>query len=214
MDGYGLLRMPRKHSSVYSTAPEGLRTRIAGPVAARARRRRHERLFALTQLKPSMRILDVGCGALGLRALEPDLDITGLDARHIADYPGTFIQGEATNLPFEDGAFDLVHCSSVIEHLPRASQIAMAKEIKRVGRGYLVQTPAYSFPIEPHALIPFAHWLPSGPRRVVWERTAVGPWEEVHLLKRHEVADLFGHDPIAERMGPLVKSWTAVRAIP
>jgi hypothetical protein len=35
------------------------------PLAARARGRRHERFFALMGLLPAMRVVDVGCGALG-----------------------------------------------------------------------------------------------------------------------------------------------------
>ncbi len=37
-------------------------------------------------------------------------------------YPGPFVQADATiGLPFADGEFDLVYCSSVIEHVPRAA---------------------------------------------------------------------------------------------
>lgn len=64
---------------VYGTARGRVRARVASPLAARARARRHEQFFALTGLRPGMRIVDVGCGALGLRTLAPDLDITGVD---------------------------------------------------------------------------------------------------------------------------------------
>ncbi len=72
------------HIDVYPTA-RGPLARIASPYAARARRPRHERFFKLTGLPPGGRVLDVGCGRLGLRALEPELDITGTD---IAPHPG------------------------------------------------------------------------------------------------------------------------------
>ena len=50
---------------VYGTARGRVSARLASPMAARARARRHQRLFALTGLRPGMRIVDVGCGALG-----------------------------------------------------------------------------------------------------------------------------------------------------
>ena len=105
---------------VYATA-RGPLARLASPLAGRARRRRHRDFFALTRLPPGGRILDVGCGRLGLRALEPDLDITGVDLVPRPDYPGPLVVADAAaGLPFADGEFDLVYCSSVIEHVARA----------------------------------------------------------------------------------------------
>ena len=110
-----------------------------------------------------MRIVDVGCGALGLRGLSPELDITGVDLVERPGYPGPFVRADATErLPFADGEFDLAYCSSVIEHVPRERRAAFAAELRRVARGWYVQTPARSFPIEPHSLLPGAHWLPRG----------------------------------------------------
>jgi SAM-dependent methyltransferase len=196
---------------VYATA-HGPLTRLASPLAARARTRRHAHFFALTRLSEGARVLDIGCGRIGLRALEPGLDITGVDLAERPDYPGPFVQADAAEgLPFADGEFELVYCSSVIEHVPPARRAALAREIRRVGRGWFVQTPAWSFPIEPHALLPVAHWLPVGLRRPYWRLGAAGEWEEISLLKRDEVEALFG-PALAERSGPLTKSWVCVRA--
>ena len=198
---------------VYGTARGRLRARIASPVAARARQRRHARFFALAGVRPGMRVVDVGCGALGLRALEPDLDVTGVDLVPRPAYPGPFVRADATErLPFADGEFDLAYTSSVIEHVEPARRAAFAAEIKRVGRGWYVQTPAYSFPVEPHALLPFAHWLPVSLRRTYWRLGAQGDWEDIRLLRRGEMEALFG-PVLAERAGGLVKSWIAVRAV-
>jgi SAM-dependent methyltransferase len=204
--------MPRSRPSygdVYASTPHPF-ARVASPLAARTRRRRHERFFALTGLGPGARVLDVGCGRLGLRALEPDLDITGVDLSDQPGYPGPFVRADATSsLPFADGEFDLVYCSSVIEHVPAELRGAFAAELRRVGRGWFVQTPARSFPIEPHALLPFVHWLPGPLRRAYWRLGAADAEEEISLLSRRELEALFG-PASPERLGPLVKSWVCV----
>src|ERR1700724_3524101 len=162
---------------VYATA-RGPLARLASPVAARARARRHAQFFALARLAPGARVLDVGCGQIGLRALEPDMDITGVDLAERPDYPGPFVRADASaGLPFADGEFDLVYSSSVIEHVPRARRAAFAAEIRRVGSGWLVQTPAFSFPVEPHSLLPAAHWLPARLRKPYWQVRAAGGTE-------------------------------------
>jgi SAM-dependent methyltransferase len=195
----------------YATA-RGPLARLAAPIAARTRARRHARFFALTELQPRARVLDVGCGQLGLRGLEPQLDITGVDILERPDYPGPFVRADAAaGLPFAPGEFDLVYCSSVIEHIAPARRARFAEEIRRVGRGWYVQTPAFSFPVEPHSLLPGAQWLPPRLRRAYWRLGAAGAWEEISLLRRAELERLFG-PALAERFGPLVKSWVCVRA--
>src|SRR5207247_1510773 len=120
-----------------------------------------------------------------LAALAPALDITGVDVVERPDYPGPFVRADATErLPFEDGAFDLAYSNSVIEHLPVERRAAFARELRRVARGWWVQTPAFSFPVEPHALLPFAHWLPARARRAYWRLGAAGSWEEIALVRR------------------------------
>jgi SAM-dependent methyltransferase len=194
-------------SDVYATACGPL-ARLAGPLAARARERRHRRFFPA--LPAGARVLDVGCGALGLRALEPALEVTGVDVVERPAYPGPFVRADAAEgLPFADGEFELVYCSSVIEHVAPAGREAFAAELRRVGRRWYVQTPAFSFPIEPHSLLPGAHWLPARLRRRYWRLGAAAGWEEISLLRRAELERLFG--PAApERFGPLVKSWVCV----
>jgi SAM-dependent methyltransferase len=123
------------------------------------------------------------------------------------------VQADATQrLPFEDGQFDLAYSNSLIEHLPPADRPAFAAELQRVAPRWWVQTPAFGFPLEPHALLPFAHWLPPALRKPYWRLWVAGGWEEISLLRRRELAALFGAPVIAERLGPLAKSWIAVRA--
>ena len=202
--------MSEPSPDVYATA-RGPLARLAAPVAARARARRHARFFALTGADAGARVLDVGCGSIGLRALEPRLDITGVDVVERPAYPGPFVQADAADgLPFGDGEFDLVYCSSVIEHVAPQRRKAFAAEVRRVGRSWFVQTPAWSFPIEPHALLPGAHWLPVGLRRRYWKLGAAGQWEDIALLRKGELQELFGAPVLGERVVGLVKSWVCV----
>ncbi len=145
--------------------------------------------------------------------LEPGLDITGTDIDERPAYPGPFVRADASErLPFADQEFDLVYCSSVIEHVPPARRAAFAAELRRVGRGWMVQTPARSFPLEPHALLPFAHWLPVALRRPYWRLGASGGWEEISPALAPRAGSACSGRRGPERLGPLVKSWVSVRA--
>ena len=66
-----------------------------------------------------------------------------------------------------DGAFDVVHSSAVLEHVGgEANQRAFIRELTRVARRTAhLTTPNRWFPLDPHTLLPFAHWLPPGAAR-------------------------------------------------
>ena len=99
----------------------------------------------------------------------------------------------------------------MIEHIPPDRRAAFAAELRRVARSWYVQTPAFGFPVEPHALLPFAHWLPPALRRPYWRLGVAGDWEEIALLRRRELAALFPGAPVlAERVAGLTKSWISV----
>lgn len=86
---------------------------------------------------------------------------------------------ETGRLPFPDKFFDIVFCSSVIEHVTVPKEIVwtlvsgrrfrnaaqqhqaeFAEEIRRLGKGYFVQAPYRWFPIETHSWLPFVSYLP------------------------------------------------------
>ena len=132
---------------VYATARQGWRTRLASPLAARARAKRHESFFHLARITRESRIVDLGSGPLGLRAFAPELDVTGVDRLPKPEYPGPFVQADVTaRLPFDDGEFDLAYSSSLIEHLAPAERAAFAAEVRRVGARMVRPDPCLLLP--------------------------------------------------------------------
>ena len=68
-------------------------------------------------------------------------------------------------LPFEDQEFDVAFSNAVVEHVGgRDDQERFCHELARVASRVFVTTPNRRFPIDPHTLLPFAHWLPDGRR--------------------------------------------------
>lgn len=138
-----------------------------------------------------------------------------------------FAEGDACNLDqWPDGSFDIVHSNSVIEHVgdwPR--RVAFAREALRLAPHCFVQTPNFWFPIEPHYMAPFIHWLPK-PISVLWlmkmrlghmakagtVSEAVLTIESIHLLDRRMMKELFPGTRIwTERVLGLPKSFVAIR---
>ncbi len=74
----------------------------------------------------------------------------------------THTTGDACDMQYyNDNHFDIVHSNSVIEHVGNWSKMkSFASEVRRVGKYLFVQTPNFWFPIEPHYMTPFFHWLP------------------------------------------------------
>ncbi len=188
-------------------------------------------------LSPSRsdRLLDVG-GTPGFWLANPPVvgSIDSVNVEAMAWDPAAFpeyhirsLQGDGCRLALPDGSYDIAFSNSVIEHVGSwENQVAFAREIRRVGKGLWVQTPARECPIEPHYLAPFIHWFPKSlQRRLIRYFTPRG-WIErltrkqvdemvdsIRLLNRAEMKLLFPDcEILVERaLGFLPKSYIAVR---
>lgn len=90
------------------------------------------------------------------------------------------VKGNACNLAqYRNAEFDLVHSNSVIEHVGGWDKMrAMAEESLRVGKYLYLQTPYFWFPVEPHFLTPFIHWLPMSTRIWLACKIKMGNWPQ------------------------------------
>jgi SAM-dependent methyltransferase len=183
---------------------------LADAVSLRSRRRKLA-LF-MDELVPTAHttVLDVGadelgfgdgagCGTLNFfEELYPWPErITALGlhdgAGFRARYPLIpYVQGDALELPFADGEFDVVFSNAVIEHVGhRDAQRRFVSEAVRVGRRVFVTTPNRAFPLEVHTRLPLVHWLPAEAAARAY-RIVGKPWaEEINLLSRRGLRSLF-----------------------
>lgn len=214
---------------------------LAGRVSERARRARNRQLLDFIAVLSAegrvRRILDMGGRASCWRAFGLDeLRRLGAHVTIVNAEPEpapaeadvmAFVTGDACDLSgFADGAFDLVHSNSVIEHVgDDARQEAFAREARRLAPACYVQTPYFWFPIEPHFLSLGFHWLPERVRvrklmrrdyghhrREETEAAALATVRSARLLTRRRLAALFPDAGIVEeRILGLVKSIIAVR---
>jgi methyltransferase family protein len=132
------------------------------------RRKRFELALALLATVPRpRRILDVGgtdyfWNQMGSPDEGDELVLLNLEAASTSRPNRTGVAGDARDLSqYNDLEFDVVISNSVLEHVGSLEdQRRMAREVRRVGQRYFVQTPHRYFPIEPHFLFPFFQFLP------------------------------------------------------
>jgi hypothetical protein len=218
-------------------------------VSAGARQRRAGLFRTVFQLTEHTRILDLGSewganihAVLDGTPVRPEnVFIADIHAQVLERGRRTYgfvpvLLDASGKLPFPDGYFDIVYCSSVIEHvtIPKeqvwslrsgrqfrrrslAHQREFAREIQRVGRQFFVQTPYRWFVVESHSLLPFVAYLP---RRLLlpvlklsarfWPKSTNPDW---CLLDRQELRSMFDSAEIRdERWLGLTKSIMAVKA--
>jgi SAM-dependent methyltransferase len=103
------------------------------------------RLDKTLQLRPSQRLLDVGCGRGSLlqvlssrvhfETAPAGVDVSGemlTRARGEAGRALHLAQASGLGLPFRDGVFDIVTCSYVLKHLDDAGLAGLLREVLRV----------------------------------------------------------------------------------
>lgn len=174
-------------------------------LATHQRRRMYRLFVAASGLADGDTILDVGvtsdrtyASSNYLEAWYPHKDrITACgidDASFLEDlYPGlTFVKGDGLDLPFDDGAFDVVHSSAVLEHVGNSrNQTRLIRECARVARKAIcLTTPNRWFPIEFHTVLPLVHWLPKPVFRSLMRRTGRSFFAEeanLNLMTRAEL---------------------------
>lgn len=142
---------------------------------------------------------------------------------------------ESGEVPYPDQFFDVVYCSSVIEHvtvtkeqvwnrkiafeqIAQQHQKKFAAEIMRVGKQYFVQTPSRTFPIESHSWLPLINLLPHQAlipllklTNSFWIKQTI---PDFHLLDQNEMTKLFpGAKIITEKKFGLVKSVMAIKVM-
>jgi hypothetical protein len=211
-------------------------------IGSRLRARRLAQLLPLVESafrkQGSVRILDMGGTTTYWRLLSPDyLASRGVEIT-LVNLPGALhddvsppfrvVEGDACDLRlFAANSFDLVHSNSVVEHVGDWDRMkAFAHEVRRLAPSYFVQTPNFWFPIEPHFMCPFFHWLPEPIRvrlllltglghyrRATSVDAAVSAVQGARLLNRSMMASLFPDSAIVtERLALLPKSLMAIRS--
>jgi SAM-dependent methyltransferase len=152
----------------------GYRPRKSANVASRQEKaRKIEVLLERHCGLVGVRLLEIGSGngvitAELARAVGERGEVWGVDVvdRRQVHEGFRFRQVTGTELPFEEGSFDLVLSNHVIEHVgERTDQLRHLLEIRRVlrpdGWCYLAAPNRWT-PIEPHFGLPFLAWLPEG----------------------------------------------------
>lgn len=199
------------------------------------RERRMRRFAALLGPAPGrpLRVLDVGGTAFNWNLPgAPDARQACVVLLNQNRVPGPLraglaaVRARAEALPFRDRAFDAVSSNSLIEHLaPGPARERAASELRRVAPLLFVQTPARSFPIEPHLLAVGVHYLPQRWQRhlirwtTLWglltkpsAQATLRQLDGTRLLGARELRELFPDCRLErERYLGLTKSYLALR---
>lgn len=193
-------------------------------VSRRTRARRMRALQRRLPLRAGLRVLDMGGTPAVWSDVPQRLDITivNLPGETGAEMPSHhslhFIEADACDLSrFADRTFDLVFSNSVIEHVgDERRQEAFAREARRLGKAYWVQTPARWFPIEAHTGMPLWWWYPERVRHLFlrrWRRR-LPAWADsmaqTRVLSLGRLRALFPEGQVyVERLAGIPKSYAS-----
>jgi len=108
--------------------------------------------LGMRKMAPNGHALEIGCGngagallimktfgLASLKALDPDPDMIRLARKRLAGTVAEVIEGDAQNLPFEDGSFDAVFNFGIVHHLEdwRKGIAEVARVLKPGGAFYI-----------------------------------------------------------------------------
>jgi SAM-dependent methyltransferase len=184
--------------------------RLTDAISLRSRRRKFALFMETMAPTAETTVLDVGaddsafgeherCGTLNFfEQLYPwpgQITALGLNegTRFRESFPtARYVQGDALELPFVDGEFDVVFSNAVIEHVGgREQQRRFVEESLRVARRAFVTTPNRWFPLEVHTRLPLVHWLPDPVAHRAYDLVRK-PWaKENSLLGPGALRELF-----------------------
>jgi hypothetical protein len=147
------------------------------------------RFLELVQPKPTDLVLDVGVTDSAWRSgnfLESHYpwpsQITAIALEAMPTFERTFpevrfVVADGRSLPFEAKSFDIGFSNAVVEHVgSRQDQKRFIEELVRTCRTVFVATPNGGFPVDPHTLLPFVHWLPRRIRHPLLRWSGNGHW--------------------------------------
>lgn len=150
-----------------------------------------------TFTKPGDRILDVGCGnavfaeTLGRKDIYL-LDSSEAELNRLSDYPNRQV-GLATDMPYDNNFFQVIHCSHLVEHLTPDEVYLFMKEAGRClcEGGYLIISAPMLWDgfyndlshIKPYNPEVFIHYLGRKTRNRT--REVLGGFEKVCLQYRY-----------------------------
>jgi len=184
----------------------GIARRIASHVSTRSRERKFQRFMRMCQPTSKTRVLDVGfCGreySSGDNYIEKhypwphQLTALGIDdpVQCRRNYPQvTFVRYDGARFPFESHSFDVAWSNAVLEHVGNTGRQCMfIRELVRVAARAWITTPSRAFPVDPHTLIPLAHWLPRRLRDLIYARSGhvYATGDRLNLLYRRDLERL------------------------
>lgn len=187
----------------------GWRWRLTNGFTARSRGRRFDLFTELMCPSSSDAVLDLGVTDRAGRSANffeerypwPER-ITAVSPWPASEFARSFPHvrleiADGRQLPFADGEFDLGFSNAVIEHVgSRVDQRRFVGELVRTCRRVFLSTPNAAFPIDPHTLLPFVHWLPRALRHPLLRMTGNARWASEAALNPLGADALIGLFPV------------------